>query len=72
MVHNLTRTLVGKNHHVFVDNFFNSVNLAEDLLQDKIYICGTVRSNRQGIPRELGPSTQRVKQLRQGESLFLH
>ena len=71
VVHNLTRTLVGKNHHVFVDNFFNSVNLAEDLLQDKIYICGTVRSNRQGIPRELGPSTQRVKQLRQGESLFL-
>ena len=53
VVHNLTRTLVGKNHHVFVDNFFNSVNLAEDLLQDKIYICGTVRSNRQGIPREL-------------------
>ena len=71
VVHNLTRTLVGKNHHVFVDNFFNSVNLAKDLLQDKIYICGTVRSNRQGIPRELGPSTQRVKQLRQGESLFL-
>lgn len=31
-VHNLTRRLVDKNHHVFVDNFFNSTKLAEDLI----------------------------------------
>ena len=71
VVHNLTRPLVGKNHHVFVDNFFSSIPLAENLLQDKIYVCGTVRANRQGIPRELAPKTQGVKGLRQGESLFL-
>ena len=72
VVRNLTRPLVGKNHHVFVDNFFNSLALAEDLLRDKkIYICGTVRGNRQGIPRAIAPKTQRVKRLRRGESLFL-
>lgn len=71
VVHKLTRPLTGKNHHVFVDNFFSSIPLAENLLRDKIYLCGTVRSNRQGIPRTLAPTTQRVKQLRQGESLFL-
>ena len=70
-VHNLTRSLVGKNHHVFVDNFFNSLALAEDLLRDQIYVCGTVRGNRQGIPCAIAPSTQRVKRLCQGESLFL-
>lgn len=72
VVHNLTRPLVGKNHHVFVDNFFSSIPLAENLLQDKIYVCGTVCANRQGIPREGAPKTQGgVKRLRQGESLFL-
>ena len=71
IVRNLTRPLVGKNNHVFVDNFFNSLALAEDFLRDRIYICGTVRGNRQGIPRQIAPSTQRVKRLRQGELLFL-
>ena len=28
VVYNLTRTLVGKNHHVFLNNFFNLVALA--------------------------------------------
>ena len=70
VVRNLTRPLVGKNHHVFVDNFFNSLTLAEDLLRDRIYTCGTVRGNRQGIPRQIVPSTQRVKRLCQGESFL--
>ena len=71
VVHNLTWSLVGKNHHVFIDNFFSSIVLAENLLSDQIYVCGTVRSNWQGIPREITPTTQQVKRLRQGESLFL-
>ena len=33
VVHNLTRPLVGKNHHVFIDNFFSSIVLAENLLR---------------------------------------
>ena len=71
VVYKLTRPLVGKNHHVVIDNFFSSIPLAENLLREKIYLCGTVCSNRQGIPREIAPTTQQVKRLRQGESLFL-
>ena len=37
VVHDLTRNFTGKNHHVFCDNFFTSVSLAEDLLNDNIY-----------------------------------
>ena len=70
VMHNLTRRFVGKNHHVFVDNFFSSISLAENLLCDQIYLCGTVRSNRQGIPRDIALTTQQVKRLRQGESVF--
>ena len=58
IVRNLTRPLVGKNHHVFVDNFFNSLALVEDLLRDQIYIYGTIHKNGQGIPRAITPSTQ--------------
>ena len=38
VAYNLTRTLVGKNHHVFVDNFFNSVALAEDITRTDLHL----------------------------------
>ena len=53
VVKQLTRPLVGKFHHVFMDNFFTSQGLFMDLLQDSIYACGTVRSNRKGFPPDL-------------------
>ena len=53
VVKTLTRPLVGKFHHVFMDNFFTSPALFNDLLQDGIYACGTVRSNRKGFPHDL-------------------
>ena len=53
MVRTLTRPLVGKHHHIFMDNFFTSPALFMDLLQDGIYACGTVRTNRRGFPQDL-------------------
>ena len=49
----LTRPLVGKFHHVFMDNFFTSPALFTDLFQDRIYACGTVRSNMRDFPQDL-------------------
>ncbi|KAJ8971485.1 hypothetical protein NQ314_000676 [Rhamnusium bicolor] len=45
VVKDLSRNLVGKNHKLYFDNFFNSVPLQKDLLADKIYACGTARKN---------------------------
>ena len=70
VVHDLTRNFTGKNHHVFCDNFFTSVSLAEDLLNDNIYLCGTTRANRKDFPKELAANNPQVKRLKQGESLF--
>ena len=53
VVKQLTRPLVGKFHHVFMDNFFSSAPLFMDLLDDDIYACGTVRTNCKGFPPEL-------------------
>ncbi|XP_048577744.1 piggyBac transposable element-derived protein 4-like [Nematostella vectensis] len=69
VVYDLTRKVAGKGHHVFCDNFFTSVKLAEDLLKDSIYLCGTTRSNRKDFPAELKDAAA-IKKLRRGESIF--
>ncbi|XP_053381991.1 piggyBac transposable element-derived protein 1-like [Mercenaria mercenaria] len=38
---------------VYFDNFFTGVQLMEDLLDNGLYGCGTVRVNRKGFPAEL-------------------
>lgn len=50
VVEDLTRTLVGKGHRVYFDNFFNSIDLQKKLLSDMIYACGTVRKGRKNLP----------------------
>ena len=70
VVYDLTQNLMGKNHHVFFDNFFSIVKLVEDLLKDGIYSCGTTRANRKDFPKELAATNREVKALQQGESIF--
>nr|XP_022903201.1 piggyBac transposable element-derived protein 4-like [Onthophagus taurus] len=47
----LTRAY-GKWHHLYMDNYYNSVELAENLLTKKIRVCGTIRQ-RKGFPEKL-------------------
>jgi len=42
----------GQNHHIYQDNFYNSVRLAQTLLDRDMRVCGTIRANR-GIPCHL-------------------
>ena len=53
VVKDLTSDLKGKNHHVYFDNFFTSLDLVVDLEKDGIYSCGTARKDRKGFPPEL-------------------
>jgi len=43
---------LGQNHHIYQNNFYNSVRLAQTLLDRNVRVCGTMRANR-GIPRNL-------------------
>ncbi|XP_022798311.1 piggyBac transposable element-derived protein 4-like [Stylophora pistillata] len=70
VVSDLVRSLHGKKYHIFCDHFFTSVKLAEDLLENDLYLCGTTRSNRKDFPKQLKPNVAAVKALRRGESLF--
>lgn len=53
VVRKLTQSLVGKNYHIYCDNFFSGVDLFSDLLTDGIYACGTLRSNRLYFPEDM-------------------
>ena len=60
-VTNLTRRIEGYGHKLYMDSFFSSPDLFDDLAQKKIYCCGTVRLHRKGMPRDLKHKTLRLK-----------
>ncbi|KAG8223668.1 hypothetical protein J437_LFUL001776 [Ladona fulva] len=53
-------------HHVFQDNYYNSVKIAENLLEKKTRVYGTIRANR-GLPTEF---RHEIKSLKKGEYAF--
>ena len=63
VVKDLTREIWGKNHHVYCDNYFTSTDLFQELLENGTYACGTIRTNRKGLP----PAVSKAKLRRQGE-----
>ena len=64
VVMELMNPFLNKNHHVNFDNFFSSPKLLEDLQNEGIYACSTVRAGRVGLP----PSSRR-KLKREGEMI---
>ena len=54
-----------------MDNYYTSVALFEELEERKTLACGTVRSNRVNLPREIcGLKEKAVKDLKRGECLY--
>lgn len=59
----LLRSLIFRQgYRLYVDNFYSSPKLFSDLLKE---ICGTVRSNRKGLPKEAV-----MAKLKKGEAVF--
>jgi hypothetical protein len=50
MVLQVIQRVEGQGHKIFMDNYFTSSPLFDDLFQHKINACGTVRHNRRGMP----------------------
>jgi len=51
---------LGQNHHIYRDNFYNSVRLAQTLLDRNMRVCCTMRANR-GIPHDPEGEGKRLK-----------
>ena len=60
---------LGKGHWFFTDNYYTSVELMTKLEQQKTLSCGTVNSNRVGLPHDMKKTNAVVKKLKRGESL---
>ena len=58
---------LAQNHHVYQDNYYNSVRLALTLLDRKVRVCGTTMRPKRGIPRDL---EEEGKHLKKGQSAF--
>ena len=60
-----------KGFYAFMDNYYTSEALFEELEERNTFACGTVRSNRVDLPREIcGLKEKAVKDLKRGECLY--
>ena len=53
VVQMLCRSIQGRSHHIYMDNFFTSPSLACSLHQKQTYLIGTARVNWRGFPEAL-------------------
>ena len=56
-------------HHLFLDNYYMSIELVKALFSKATLCCGTVNANRVGLPADIKKTCARVKKLKRGESL---
>jgi len=54
-VRHLTCRVEGLGYKLFMENFFSSPRLLDDLLRRKIHSCGTVRPYRKDMPSDFRP-----------------
>ncbi|XP_047104480.1 piggyBac transposable element-derived protein 4-like [Schistocerca piceifrons] len=60
LVKDLAKSIEVSSKNITVDNFFTSVQLAEEMLQKQITVEGTIKQNKPEIPNEMKPSTSRA------------
>ena len=58
---------LGHGYTLYMDNFYNSVALAKELLENNTIVCGTIRQNI-GVPRDF---REQIKGLKRGEMTFI-
>ena len=69
VVLDLLRGYENQGHVVYMDNFYSSPDLFQELQQKGIGACGTVRSNRKNMPPDFRPDKLRLK--RGDDPLFM-
>jgi hypothetical protein len=51
----------GLSHEIFMDNYFSSPALLDDLCQRKIYACEMACHDRHGMPQDIGPKSRKME-----------
>ena len=55
----LLEGLENRGHHVYMDNYYSSPSLFQNLRHLVFGACGTVRTNRHGVPEEIKAELQK-------------
>lgn len=53
LVLRLMQPYLDKGHHLFMDNFYNSIGMSNTLLSRKTHSTDTLRPNRKGVCKEM-------------------
>ena len=61
VTHTLLKGYENKGHHVYMDNYFSSIPLFEDLRDKGIGACATVKTNKKYLPKEMRNSKLKLK-----------
>lgn len=65
VVNELAINYLGKGHTIYMDNYYNSVDLTKFLYKQKTHVVGTLRKN-----RKKNPTSVVGKNLKKGETIF--
>ena len=57
----LARRVEGLGYKIYMDSYFSSPALFDDLFQRNINSCGTVRNDRQGMPKDISSRAVKTK-----------
>ena len=68
IVFSLMGGLLGQGYHVYMDNYYNSVGLAQELYDEKTHCTGTLRLGRKGAPESL----KALKKKKQDRNFYTH
>ncbi|XP_072049940.1 piggyBac transposable element-derived protein 4-like [Amphiura filiformis] len=60
----LASTVEDRNHHIYTDKFYTSIPLAQRLLNKKIYLTGSIKLGRKGLPKSLLSTTDKMTRLK--------
>ena len=69
--------LLGAGYKLYVDHFYTSTTLFKDLLEKKVWACGTIRENRIGYPKGRSGGVANkdprgtLRWIREGSALFV-
>ena len=66
VVFDLMVNYLDKAHHLYVDNFYTSLNLVKSLKDRQTYVCGTIRVNRGEFPKNFKDAKLEV-----GNSIYI-
>ena len=62
---------LGQGYHVYMDNYYNSPELCEELSRKKTGVCGTIKANRKGLPKAITRNLKNLKKKKnKGECIW--